>query len=325
MRSTTSLLMLAALLLAAGTLRANPVSDEVVREYRELPARIVAGATEAERARFVRLYGSYGFARGLLQFGDVAYIGEHFAELRDLLAACQAPPYRPDAEIQQCYRLWAGSGDLEIMQAALRRWLNEPVDQAPPEGGMIIESEPHVTYQILDARARAAEFLADDGDCVAVPLLEQLLQDPVVTTLGASEPDAVFTTQMRLQFALHRLQGSVPAPLIARDGIEAGKVCTILPTVVSATVKYRREEWDCPDELLGTLCARLVGRQGEYAANPMRSWKPTVLIGFANGGALAVTRPHEGWVEIAELGRDRDGRWRLPAEELEGVLVALDR
>jgi hypothetical protein len=137
------------------------------------------------------------------------------------------------------------------------------------------------------------------------------------------EEFGIFPARMRIELALRQLLGECPPALVARHEDGSGSVCPILPTVTEAELIVQRQARDCPDDLLATVCVNLPGLSAQFIPWPLKGWENRVRIRFANGTALVVMRHREGWLGIAELGRDRHGHWRVPAGQVSDALATL--
>jgi|GEM_PF-6398182 len=323
---TVALLIVVLLLAASQDPVANPIPDETVQTFNHLIAAVAQGATQVERDQLIGLVGQYGLH--LASPETVEMIRDHFPRFASILIESQQPPHAPRHDVQRHFRRWERPEDVEAMNVALRRWLTEPVTEAPSDGGMRVDGPGRAAERsIMRARVAAAEILSDDGDETMVPLVEALLESPPFRVDDPWTRD--FDEYRRLlRQARVRVEDPAAAAILLPDDHRGIRVCREWSQVDSMRVWRRREGKDVHVVLDRATACELFSHFGESLRGADTNWRGSHrrLEVWFRDGAFCTLSPTEV-NRLAYEDNTRLERWHmdlLNRDLFEAVLAVAD-
>lgn len=158
------------LLLVPWQTTANPIPAESARLLDSRPMLWLSRPVPELERQLLFQFGSRGLA--FLSRATLDSMERHLDRFAPLLIAGQSIPRFPHRDLQDWFRAHATVAQAESMKAALREWLEAPVNEAP----VLEETIDGSASRILDARLAAAEALGDWRDSTALPSLRKLLR-----------------------------------------------------------------------------------------------------------------------------------------------------
>jgi len=223
------------LLLAAAQVCANPVPDEVGREFNSLPERVAREHDPKDREKLTDCFGRYGI--DLLRSDALASLDRHFVALKATMIESQRPGHAVQTKLQAWFRKRASQDDRKAMCIALREWLTSPPTEAPPEGGMQIMGPPKaVRLRILREQIQAGEELASYGDLEALPALRSL-EIPHFQA-GETWASSYEPLQVSLSQAILRLEHPASAGFLVAEADGKLRCAATLADIDSVHINY---------------------------------------------------------------------------------------
>jgi hypothetical protein len=312
---------------------ANPVPLSVPDEVRQSVEAVLSQDSANADSLFVEMIAraSERYFEG--EAGEI--LGSEFGRLAPLMAESQGPRHAMNDKIQNWYWGRAGAEQREMMNASLRRWLQEPFreEELPDTTDEMLR--PHRGWFPIFARVDAAELLVDRGDSLAFPLVASV-RDSIRAMFGGL--DGMSVVWIEAWWYLHQaaLRASSPdrAVLCRQSGEGRIEILAEPSDIIGARYAdfyvFKHPEMPVSHGVAVRAVrlaeeSQLVGRCRERQRAPCSKHGSGLLIQMSDGRELSLTREPDGTVLCSDNTRRYRWAHRLSSPELEVLLNDIKR